>query len=82
MVKKVIRYSLVPNRRGVGRNKRGGGLEKSPKHNKWVGWNSQGGWKGCNNSATFSFSFLLKRRLQKLNVLCYVINEMYDMKCI
>ena len=41
MVKKVIRYSLVPNRRG-GWNKRGGGLEKSPKHNKWVGWNSQG----------------------------------------
>ena len=33
-------YSLVPNRRGVGIS---GGLEKSPKHNKRVGWNSRGG---------------------------------------
>ena len=33
-------YSLVPNRRGVGIS--GGGLEKSPKHNKRVGWNSRG----------------------------------------
>ena len=71
----------MPNRRGVGIS--GGGLEKSPKHNKRVGWNSRGGgWKRCNNLATFSFSFLLKRRLRNLNVLCYVANEMYDIKFI
>ena len=28
---------------GVGISGGGGGLEKSPKHNKRVGWNSQGG---------------------------------------
>ena len=33
-------YSLVPNRRGVGISE--GGLEKSPKNNKRVGWNSLG----------------------------------------
>ena len=31
----------MPNKRGVGIS--GGGLEKSPKHNKRVGWNSRGG---------------------------------------
>ena len=36
-------YSLVPNRKGVGIS---GGLEKSPKHNKRVGWNSRGGGVG------------------------------------
>ena len=36
-------YSLVPNRRGVRISGGGGGLEKSPKHNKRVGWNSRGG---------------------------------------
>ena len=34
----------MPNRRGVGiSGGGGGGLEKSPKHNKRVGWNSWGG---------------------------------------
>ena len=28
----------MPNRRRVGIS---GGLEKSPKHNKWMGWNSR-----------------------------------------
>ena len=37
-------YSLVPNRRGVGISG-GGGLGKSPKHNKRVEWNSWEGWK-------------------------------------
>ena len=72
------KYSLVPNRRGVGIS---GGLEKSPKHNKRVGWNSRGG--GLEMMQQFNhvfFSFLLKRRLRNLNVLCYVVNEMYCMQ--
>ena len=76
-------YPLVPNRRGVGISGRGWKNLK----NIISGWGGiagggGGGWKWCNNLATSSFSFLLKRRLRNLNVLCYVANEMYDMKCI
>ena len=45
-------YSLVPNRRGAGIS--GGGLEKSSKHNKRVGWNS----RGVGNDATIKPRFL------------------------
>ena len=56
---------------------RRGGVGKSP--NIVSGW---GGIAGGVGHFSVSFGFLLKRGLRNLNVLCYIVNEMYDMKCI
>ena len=56
-------YSLVPNRRGV---RISGGLEKSTKHNKRVGWNSLGGLEMMQQfSYVFFFVSIEKTKITK-----------------
>ena len=73
-------YSLVPNRRG-GWNKRGDWKNLQNIISGWGGI-AGGGLEMMQQFSHVFFFVLLKRRLQKLNVLCYVVNEIYDMKWI